>query len=80
MELSARRRRIIDPGQFLTGGPPAEIRGGRCEVPTALKIGDRGVVLMQDKLPSMVLFLLLRTTPEAGFQGVIWRQYDCSEK
>ena len=30
--LSARRRRIINPGQFFTGGPPAARRGDRGEV------------------------------------------------
>ena len=33
LALSARRRHIIDPGHFFTGGLPAERRGGRGVVP-----------------------------------------------
>ena len=66
--LSARRRCVIDPGQLLTGGPPAKI------------IGDRGAVPLQDRSPSTASSTLQRTIPESGFQGGgIWRKYDRSE-
>ena len=57
LALSARRRRIIDPGRFLTGGPPATRRG------------DRGAVPLQDRSPSTASSPPQRTSPEAGFQG-----------
>ena len=44
-----------DPGNVLMGRPPASRRG------------DRGVVLLQDQLPSTALLPLQRTSPEAGF-------------
>ena len=60
LKLSAQRRHIINPGLFLTGGLPAEIKG------------DRGAVPLQDRLPSTALSLLQRTSPEAGFQGGVY--------
>ena len=57
LDLSAWRLRIIHPGHFLTGGTPAERRGGRGAVPN------------QDCFPSTASSLLQRTSPEAGFQG-----------
>ena len=61
--LSVRRRHIFNPSQFLTVGAPAEIRR------------DIGVVPIQDHLPSTASLLLHRTSPESGFQGVIWQTY-----
>ena len=39
LAISARRRSIIDPSQFLMGGPPAERRGNRGVVPPVEKEG-----------------------------------------
>ena len=80
LALSAWRRHIIDPGQFLTDAPPVEIIGGRGVVAPAEKRGDIAVVPMQDHLPSTVSLLLARKIPEAGFRGGIWQQYDRSAK
>ena len=60
LALSARLRHIIDPGQFLTGGPPAARRG------------DRGTVSLQYWSPSTALLPLQRTSPEAGFRGGVY--------
>ena len=68
LTLSAQHRRIINPGQFLTSGPPAERRGDICAVPL------QGLPLLTASLP------LQRKIPEAGFQWVIWQQYDRSVK
>ena len=72
LELSAQRLRIINPGRFFMGGPPEEIRGGRVVVLPLEKIGDRGVVPMQDNSPLTVLLLLPRTSTEEGLRGSIW--------
>ena len=60
LALSARRHHIIDPGRFLMGGTPAARRG------------DRGVVLLQDRLPSTAPSSLQRTISEAGLQGRVY--------
>ena len=57
-----------------------EGRGGRGEVLPEGKIGDIGVMPMQDQLPSMVSLLPTRESPEVVFRGGIWQQYDCSAK
>ena len=77
LALSARCHRI---NQFLTGGMPAEIKGGRGVVPPKVKKVNRGVVPMQYRLPLIKFLLLPSTSPEPGFQRGIWRQYDLSEK
>ena len=51
LSLSVRRRNIIDPGRFLTGGPPAGRRRDSGVVPPVERKGDRAVVPMQDHLP-----------------------------
>ena len=60
LALLARRRRIIDPGQYFTGGLPEARRG------------DIGAVFLQNRSPSTVLSPLQRTSPEAGFRGGIY--------
>ena len=60
LKISAQRRHIINPGRFFTGGLPAERKG------------DRGAVPLQDRLPSTVLSLLHRKSPESGFQGGVY--------
>ena len=55
LALSARRCCIIDPGQFLMGGPPMARRG------------DGGAILLQYRLPLTASFPLHITGPEAGF-------------
>ena len=55
--LSTWRRCIIDPGRFLTGGPPAAIRE------------DRGAVLLQHQSPPTASFPLQRSSTETGFKG-----------
>ena len=57
LALSARRRHIIDPGHFLTGGPPS------------VRIGDRVTVPLQYWSILTMLLPLQRTRQEAGFQG-----------
>ena len=63
MAISARRFRIIDPGRFVTGGPPAERRGVRGEVTPAEKIWDIVAVLMQEQSSSTVSLLLTKQYP-----------------
>ena len=60
LALSSWRCRIIDPGHFLTGGPPTARRG------------DRGVVSLQDWLSLTASSPLQRTSPEAGFRGGVY--------
>ena len=42
---------------MISGGTPAEIRGGRDEVPPSQSRGDRGVANIQDQSPSTALLL-----------------------
>ena len=55
---SARRRRIIDPGRFLTGGTPSEIIEDRGVVLPDKRRGYRGVVPMKGSFP-LAEFLIL---------------------
>ena len=66
--------------QFLTGGPPAERKGGRGVVPPPEKRGDRGVVPMHEHSPLTVSLLPRRTSTEEGFRGGKLWQFDRSEK
>ena len=60
LALSSRRCCIIDPGQFLMGGPPMARRG------------DGGAILLQYRLPLTASFPLHITGPEAGFWGGVY--------
>ena len=66
--LSAQRCHIINPGQFLTGGPPTA------------REGDRGAVSLQDQSPSTASSPLQRTSPEVGFRGGVYGDNIIAEK
>ena len=60
LEISAQRRCIIGPGQFLTADP------------TAGRKGNIVTVLLKNWSPSMVLMPLQTTGPEEVFQVWMW--------
>ena len=60
LKLSARQCRIIDPGNFLTDGPPTTRRR------------DRGAVSLQYRSTLTASWPVQRTSAEAGFQGGVY--------